>query len=140
MDIFLALQVISAVFLCGLIWVIQLLHYPSFNYIEESKFAEFESFHTRKIAYLVMPAMLIELSTAIYFCSQFNDDWLWWINLFAIVSIWLSTAFLSVPCHKLLARGKDRKVIDFLVVSNWPRTLIWSAKLVLLWMIINRDY
>ena len=139
MNSLLLLHVLSAVFLCGLIWVIQLVHYPSYHYVEEAKFIDFEKFHMRRISYLVMPAMLIELSTAIYFCTQFVDNWMWWLNLISILTIWLSTVFLSVPCHKILSQRKDTKVINFLILSNWPRTLLWSTKLVLLWFIF-KDY
>ena len=140
MELFLVSHVVSALFLCGLIWLIQLVHYPSFHYVEESKFVDFENFHTRRISYLVVPSMLIELGTGIWLCLQFRDDWLWWLNLFSIIGIWLSTICFSVPCHKILAKGKDSKVIRFLVISNWPRTCLWSFKILILGMALKELY
>ena len=36
--------------------------------------------------------------------------------------------FLSVPCHNALSRGKDETVIRRLVITNWPRTFLWTGK------------
>lgn len=39
----------TSIFLCGLIWVIQLVHYPSFHFVEDSRFIDFQAFHTQRI-------------------------------------------------------------------------------------------
>jgi len=108
----------------GLIWVIQLVHYPSFKYVSDAEFAEFAKFHASRISYLVIPLMIGELTTAFFLL---NHSWGAY-NLFSIVLIWLSTFFLSVPCHNKLQQGKDDLQINRLVLSNWPRTVLWSTR------------
>ena len=55
--------------LVGLIWTIQLVHYPSFSFVAEDHFLEFHRHHTRSITWVVMPLMLVELALAFYLAS-----------------------------------------------------------------------
>ena len=114
--------------LVGLIWTIQLVHYPSFTYVADDCFRQFERFHARAISFIVMPLMIIELILAIVlsFLSMFNPLIL--TSLCIVLLIWGSTFLLSVPCHNKLAHGKDLAVIKRLVLTNWIRTILWSAK------------
>ena len=58
----------STFFLTGLIWIVQLVHYPGFNFVDANDFVAFEKFHTNKISAIVIPLMFCELLTgAIYF-------------------------------------------------------------------------
>lgn len=50
--------------LTGLIWTVQLVHYPTFRYVSASQFVAFETFHQRRMSYVVVPLMSIELGTA----------------------------------------------------------------------------
>ena len=65
MDFLFFLNVISAFLLTGVIWTIQLVHYPSFHFIDKLSFTNFHNFHERRISIIVMPLMLIELITSI---------------------------------------------------------------------------
>ena len=55
----------SAWFLTGLIWVIQVVHYPLFASVGRSEFAAYEASHTRLITVVVGPVMLLELATSV---------------------------------------------------------------------------
>lgn len=124
-----------AVSLCllGLIWVVQLVHYPSFRYVEPSAFVDFEKFHSRSISLIVMPLMIGELITAFWLFSTNNIFLV--INLVCVVLVWLSTFLLSVPCHHHLSKGKDSLIIERLIKTNWIRTILWSFKFgVLFWL------
>ena len=127
-----SLQLLSSYFLTGLIWIVQRVHYPSFHYIEEKKFTDFQEFHSKHITRIVMPVMFIELITAFILIlakdlSTFG--FLFFVcNFFLVVIIWLSTFFFSVPCHNKLARIKDSKTVEKLINTNWLRTICWSLK------------
>ena len=114
--------------LIGLIWTIQLVHYPSFHFVAESEFTEFEKFHTRRIGIVVAPLMLLEILASISLAIATGFSLKYSICLGIVILIWLCTYFLSVPCHEKLAKGKDNEVIRKLVSTNWPRTLLWSFK------------
>ena len=48
MDLLFFLNVISAFLLTGVIWTIQIVHYPSFHYIDKLSFTNFHHFHEKK--------------------------------------------------------------------------------------------
>lgn len=118
--------------LLGLIWTIQLVHYPSFVYVSSERFIDFEKMHTFKISLVVMPLMIIELITALsmLYLNSMNVPSMAYTAI--IVFIWLSTFTFSVPCHKKLYLGKDIKIIKKLISTNWIRTILWSIKASLL--------
>ena len=124
------INLLSTFMLTGLIWTIQIIHYPSFKYISQNQFPDFMTFHMNKITYIVMPLMLLELMSAsylfIYIFSTFTI-----INFLFVVFIWLSTFLLSIPCHNKLKEKYDPKTIEKLVITNWPRTILWSLKSIL---------
>jgi hypothetical protein len=128
----------STWFMVGLIWFVQIVHYPLFARTGTAEFPVYEQTHSAWTTWVVGPPMLVEGITALLL--------LWFrpagISTLAIVIglgllgvLWLSTAFLQVPCHELLARGFDPVVHQRLVSTNWIRTLAWSLRgLLVLWM------
>ena len=125
------IQLLCSFFMCGLIWVIQMVHYPAFNFVNEDHFTSFENFHTTRITLIVVPVMLIELvSACILALIDMNVVSL--TNLFLLVLIWLVTFTCSVPCHTGLRKSKSTKLIKKLIATNWLRTFLWTTKSVLL--------
>ena len=114
--------------LFGLIWMVQLVQYPSFRFIAEDQFPAFHQHHTRAISIVVMPLMLIEagLGTCLVWASA--GAWNTVVPLILVALIWASTFFIQVPDHNALAVRKDDSVIAHLVYTNWIRTALWSAK------------
>lgn len=112
----------------GLIWIIQVIHYPSYRFIAEDKFTEFHHFHTTAITMIVGPMMVIEVFSglAILIDQKFNT--ISAINFLGLLGIWFATAFLSVPTHNLLSKGFNLENINYLVQTNWIRTILWTAR------------
>jgi uncharacterized membrane protein len=138
------LHLIATVFMTGVIWIIQILHYPLFNMVGRDNFAAYEAAHTNLITVVVMPAMLLELilTAMIFFAPPANiPSSLNWLNAILLVIIWLSTAFLQVPQHSILAGGFIESAYRMLVNSNWIRTIAWSSKAVIatvmVWMLMR---
>lgn len=115
-------------FLTGLIWVIQLVHYPSFRFVKEPDFAAFHRHHSFSIGVIVMPLMITELITS--FLLFLSDSWFGYqaIGFYLVVLIWISTAALSVPAHASLGSGRNPEAIEKLISTNWFRTLFWTIK------------
>ena len=132
MDFLFFLNVISAFFLTGVIWTIQIVHYPSFHYIDKLSFVNFHQFHERRISIIVMPLMILELisSVALYFNDMSNHTFL--LNLIVVGLIWCSTFFIQVPIHNILSQKKDIMMIEKLVNTNWIRTFLWSMRMLLI--------
>ena len=66
MSLVLILHIFGTFFLTGLIWVIQLVHYPAFRFVESSAFINFERLHTQRISLIVIPLMFTELLSGVY--------------------------------------------------------------------------
>jgi uncharacterized membrane protein len=130
----LLLHAASTWFLTGLIWIVQLVHYPLFAYVERARFAVFEAEHCRRISWVVMPTMLLELATSAWLVlvppADLPSAWTW-TGLLLLAVIWGSTALFSVPCHRALERGFDERAHRRLVATNWVRTIAWSARALL---------
>lgn len=114
--------------LFGLIWIVQLVHYPSFRYVAMDRFAAFHQHHTRSISFIVLPLMLAELGLGITLVWQSDLDWRYIIALVMVGLIWVSTFLIQVPDHNALGQGKDDRLIERLVKTNWIRTILWTAK------------
>lgn len=114
--------------LFGLIWVIQLVHYPTFHYVAEDAFLRFHEHHGQSITIIVMPLMLAELGVAFWLAAEYQFSWKYLVPLVMVLLIWASTFFIQVPMHNSLAAGKNDTIISQLVSTNWIRTLLWTAK------------
>lgn len=107
-----------------LIWLVQLIIYPSFLYTEEEHFVSWHNRYSGLIGLIVAPLMLVQVGVEITYVLQ--DDYRL-LRFLMILVIWLSTLSLSVPCHSRLHKdGKNQLVIKRLVASNWIRTILWS--------------
>jgi hypothetical protein len=125
-----ALYLYSNLFLIGLIWTVQVVHYPSFKYVDKDKYNDFQQFHMSAITFIVMPAMVIELFSGIVLTlTQFQNLW-FILSFICLVFIWGWTFFVNVPIHSKLVKDSSDDLISDLVKSNWPRTIAWSLKLV----------
>lgn len=126
------LNVISAFLLTGVIWTIQIVHYPSFHYIDKLSFTNFHNFHERRISIVVIPLMLIELITSVALYIYNLSSIFFSLNLLIVVLIWCSTFFVQVPIHSVLSQKKDKNLIEKLVNTNWTRTFLWSMRMLLI--------
>ena len=114
--------------LFGLIWTIQLVHYPSFRYVPD--FTDFHSYHTGSISLIVAPLMVAELAVSAWMAYRTNVAFSWLVPLLLVLAIWAITFFRAIPLHESLARLRDDAVIESLIAINWPRTLLWTLKAV----------
>ena len=113
----------------GLIWTMQVIHYPLFARVADLRAYEVENM--RVTAWVVIPPMIVELGVALVLAirtppriprieARFG---------FALVlAIWLSTFLLQAPRHALLANGAGADVLPLLIATNWLRTVCWTAR------------
>ncbi len=119
----------------GLIWTIQLVHYPSMRYISKDKFPEYHNFHSIRISILAMPLMLAELVTSIMLWYQNLNNAIqaiFLINLIIVVLIWFSTFLIQVPLHNALSKEKNTEKLSKLIYTNWIRTILWTSRSILM--------
>lgn len=127
-------------YLVGLIWMVQAVHYKLMDRVGEKSFRQFEEDHNRFITPIVAPPMLLELATSLLLVAGYGPPWISrstaMMGLAAVGLIWLSTFFLQVPAHTRLLQGFDTEAYQRLVSTNWIRTCLWSARglLVAYWL------
>jgi hypothetical protein len=133
--IFLLTNCVMAWFMTGLIWFVQVVHYPQFKCVGSEAFGVYHAGHTRLTAWVVGPPMLIELASAVglvVFGGVVVAPTLSWIGLILLAVVWLSTAFLQVPRHDVLSSGWNDRAARLLCSTNWIRTVAWSARALLM--------
>ena len=116
----------------GLIWFVQVVHYPLLARVGAASFVEYEQAHMRRTTWVVTPFMVLEALTAIvlpFVILTQPGRALAWVGLALLAVVWMSTALLQVPCHRRLARGFDQGTLRRLVATNWIRTVCWSLRL-----------
>ena len=131
-------HIAATLLMVGIIWFVQIVHYPLFNQVEASAFRLYELGHSRLTTYVVGPTMLLELTTGAWLLWQRPATLLplqVWLGIGLIAVIWLSTFFVQVPYHSQLEQGFNPIIHQKLVCSNWLRTLAWSARgVIVLWI------
>ena len=134
-------NVAAAAFMSGVIWLVQLVHYPLMAGWPHERFGAWESLHRRAIGPVVVPAMLAEGVVAGLLLARpprRGPCWPGWAAAGLLILVWGSTFLVQVPCHERLSAGWDAAVHSRLVATNWIRTLAWTARLALLaWLALR---
>ena len=131
----LLLQAFATFAMTGLIWFVQVVHYPLFRAVGAPGYAAYQAEHMRLTTLVVGPLMLLEAATALWLLLDrpaFVSPARAWTGLALLAVAWLVTAFLSVPRHEALRHGFDPSAHAALVATNWIRTAAWTARSVLL--------
>jgi len=125
--ILLLIHAAAAWFMTGLIWLVQIVHYPLLARVGAAGYRDYQLAHKSLITLIVGPAMLIELVAAVLLLFQRRDPWtMAGVALLAV--IWGSTALLQIPLHNAVSSGFDPEVHARLVQTNWIRTIGWTAR------------
>lgn len=114
--------------LVGLIWTVQLVHYPLFAEVSADTFRRYHAQHVRRITLIVAPLMAAEaITAALLFLRGGREVW-FLVSLGLLAFNWLSTWRVQVPLHDRLAAGFDAAVHRRLVSTNWWRTAAWNLR------------
>ncbi len=132
-------------FLTGLIWTIQVVHYPLFAEVGADYWQRYHEAHNLLISVVVVAPMLVELAAALALVAwrpAAVPAWLAWAGLALTGVAWLNTFLMAVPLHGALTYGLDPALVHRLVMVNWVRTAAWSARWALLlgavWLALER--
>jgi hypothetical protein len=114
-----------------LIWLVQLIIYPSFTFMTKANLIAWHPTYSSMISAVVIPLMLLQLASTFYLTyMQFNYFLLAQCAL--IILLWLSTFFQAVPLHNQIDSGIEiKKAAENLIRINWNRTIMWSLIVIL---------
>lgn len=114
-----------------ILWLVQLVIYPSFLQCDMSKLVEWHRAYTRRVGWIIIPIMFTQFPLV---------AWLTWHEqnlsdiaaLFCLLIAWVLTFSVSVPLHRKIDKGDtSSETTKSLVRTNWPRTILWTVVFVL---------
>jgi len=115
----------------GLIWMVQVVHYPMLVRYSEAVPADAAADHQWRISWVVGPLMAVEGVTALVLLVD-RPEMLSPLGAWAAAALLgvalLSTVLVQVPLHRRLAEGHDPVAGRRLVATNWVRTAAWTAR------------
>jgi len=124
----------------GLIWFVQIVHYPLFGYVGSKEFGTFHENHKILITPVVGIVMIVELVTSGILIFQIPigiPNWTAIVGIILLGFIWFSTLFLQIPYHNKLSSKFDDNVLMMLVKTNWIRTICWSLRGIIILIMLD---
>ena len=115
----------------GVIWFVQLVQYPLLALIGVDRAPEIASEHQKRTGWVVGAPMAAEGVTTLWLLAQRPDGvnvFLPWVAAVLLAVALGCTIFLSVPLHEKMANDPDINVGKRLVLTNWPRTVAWTLR------------
>ena len=121
-------------FMTGIIWLIQLIHYPSFSFIDKNMYSTFQAFHMNRISFLVGPIMFLELFSGFYLLFFYSESNFFVINFILNILILTMTIIVFGTIHRKLIEGFKFSLFAKLISMNWIRTILWSMKSIFIFL------
>ena len=114
-----------------LIWIVQLVIYPSFHYYSEEQLKQWHSIYKVQISIVVLPLMVGQLVLYIY-TVYIAASVISMLMLALVGMTWLSTFLISVPLHEKIEHAVNTSTYrKRLVTTNWIRTVLWTIILII---------
>ena len=116
----------ATLFMTGVAWFVQVVHYPLFDLVGRDAFRAYHERHSALTTRVVLVPMTVELLTSAALVierPQGVGPAAVWAGLALAAATWASTALVQVPQHREL----DHRRVRGLVALNWPRTAAWTA-------------
>jgi len=132
-----ALTLAVGAFMAGVIWFVQIVHYPLMADVGRGAWVAYEERHRRLTTFVVAGPMLAEPVLAGVVLARGEHIWIGCGLLVAAVVPLLVTALVSVAEHERLSAGFDAASHRRLVRTNWLRTAGWTAYAVLAAVLVS---
>lgn len=123
-----AAHLLTTFAMVGLIWFVQIVHYPMMASFDRENFASHEKEHCDRTGWVVVPLMLVEIFTFALLLIEGIRSNAFLISGLLLGVIWASTFLIQVPLHRKLLEGWDARLHKRLVTTNWIRTAAWTGR------------
>ncbi|CAA9474314.1 MAG: hypothetical protein-transmembrane region and signal peptide prediction [uncultured Solirubrobacteraceae bacterium] len=126
----LLLNAAAVLFMTGVIWFVQLVHYPLFGKVGAEAWPTYHREHSRRTTWVVIAPMSVDLLTSlalVVIAPAGVSPVLIAGGALAAVVTWAATGLLAVPAHRDLGDGWQAGIGRRLTGANWVRTTAWSA-------------
>lgn len=133
LSLLLMLNLFFTAMLTGIIWMVQLVHYPGFLHVGREAALDYQRHHRRSMGYLVIPLMLTELALATWLLftpmTFIVMEYLNYAAFGLLAVVWFLTFLRAVPLHQTLSKkGYEPETTRKLINANWWRTIAWSLR------------
>ena len=109
-----------------LIWMVQLIIYPGFEYYNHQSLFKWHKKYTARITVIVLPLMVSQLGLHLFILRGININYPL-MSLSLVLATWVVTFIWAVPLHGNI--GKNIRIdhsTGSLIRINWSRTALWS--------------
>ena len=130
-DVVLVLNVLASWTMVGVIWFVQVVHYPLLSVVPVESASAVAVEHQRRTGWVVMLPMTIEGVATLLLLAMVPEGVAWYVPWLAGIPLAVAlgaTVLLSVPRHAQMASNPDPTVGRELVTTNWVRTIAWSLR------------
>lgn len=130
-DSLLLAQLVATALLTGIIWFVQLVHYPLLGQLGDGTAAYMQrhmTLATRVIGPLIGAETLLAAAVLTRAWQGGSGAVLALIGFALVLLILASTKWLQRPCYKTLCRGPHPQALRRLIATNWIRTVAWSLR------------
>ncbi len=137
-------SVASALYMTGVIWTVQLVHYALFDHVGAANWRAYHAAHLQRMTWVVLAPMVIELGTSglLVLAPPMGASRPPLVAGLVLTALaWAVTFFVSVPLHGRLSGGWDAEAGRALLMTNWCRTALWTGhaalSLAVLWRLLR---
>jgi hypothetical protein len=123
-----AAHLLTTFAMVGVIWFVQIVHYPMMASFDRENFASHEKEHCDRTGWVVVPLMLVEIFTFALLLIEGIRSNAFLISGLLLGVIWASTFLIQVPLHRRLLGGWNARQHRRLVTTNWIRTAAWTGR------------
>lgn len=129
------LRILFDVGLLVLIWMVQLIVYPSFLYYTHEQLVVWHARYVKQISVIVIPLMFGQTLVSGFQLYQEPSAYTIGSGILVLIT-WILTFYLFVPRHNAISNSTyTNKTLVELVSLNWFRTVFWT--LIFLWTLIT---
>ena len=129
------IHVFTTLFMTGVCWFVQVVHYPLFKSIKLDDFPPYEAKNFRT-GFVTIPVMIIELCSGLVLLYH-DLSFLLLLNIGLIGITGLSTVIFQVPIHLKLRTKATTPLINKLITTNWIRTISWTIRTIILAFLLS---
>jgi len=121
-----------------LIWIVQVIIYPSFLYYEKGNLIIWHRKYTGLIAAIVAPLMIGQIGFTVYEISNYFS-WTSTMKAMLVLFVWVFTFAYFAPTHQKISKGDfSKETLNQLIKRNWYRTIAWTLVFALIFLNLQR--
>lgn len=133
--------VAATLFMVGLTWFVQAVHYPLFAEVGEDRFPKYHELHSARVTWVVVVPMVVELVSSVLLAVEPPEGLGTLAMLGAILAVaaWAVTLAWAAPTHAAIGReGLEPALARRLDRASLVRSWIWTLHGVVVLVMVAR--